>query len=185
MLAQYKPHQPLFTLLGIPRHKIRFIIIYVVGHKITETNCSWHKFFELLFFFFLNIIPLCCISLQISFSNKQSHNPSLWLCRHLEEDSHFYFMCSVKNSQDKMCIHGWITSCSSNPFAPPYAVFFLTTKTSFLETIKRTKESSLSFNQHKSSLALVQEQFGWLGCVLVSVYQHLSTSGTLVNVSKG
>lgn len=49
-LAQYKPHQPLFTPLGIPRHKMRFIIIYVVGHKITETNCSWHKFFKLLLF---------------------------------------------------------------------------------------------------------------------------------------
>lgn len=36
--------------LGIPRHKMRFIIIYVVGHKITKTNCSWHKFFKLLFF---------------------------------------------------------------------------------------------------------------------------------------
>lgn len=68
---------------------------------------------------------------------------------------------------------------------PMLFFFFFATKTSFLETIKRTKESSLSFNQHKSSLALVQEQFRWLGCVLVSVYQHLSTSGTLVNVSKG
>lgn len=42
--------QPLLAPLGIPRHKMRFIIIYVVGHKITETNCSWHKFIKPLFF---------------------------------------------------------------------------------------------------------------------------------------
>lgn len=35
-LAQYIPPQPLFTPLGIPRHKMRFIIIHVVGHKITD-----------------------------------------------------------------------------------------------------------------------------------------------------
>lgn len=59
-LAQFRPHQPLFTLAGIPRHKMRFIIIYVAGHKIAETNCSWHKFFELLFIFLKNILPLSC-----------------------------------------------------------------------------------------------------------------------------
>lgn len=52
---QYEPRQPLFTLAGIPRHKMRFIIIYEAGCKIADTNCSWHKFFELLsvgFFWF-------------------------------------------------------------------------------------------------------------------------------------
>jgi len=36
-LAQHIPGPPLFIPLGIPRHKMRFIIIHVAGHKITDT----------------------------------------------------------------------------------------------------------------------------------------------------
>lgn len=94
-LAQYIPHRPLFTPRGLPLHKMRFIIIHVVGHKITDkiaaginysVCCSFKKKKKKE-----RKEPFCCSSLQLSFSNKQSHNPSLWLCWRLEEDSHFCF----------------------------------------------------------------------------------------------
>lgn len=40
------PYSPLWGFLGTKWDSSSF----VVGHKITETNCSWHKFFKLLFF---------------------------------------------------------------------------------------------------------------------------------------
>lgn len=40
------PYSPLWGFLGAKWDSSSF----VVGHKITETNCSWHKFFKLLFF---------------------------------------------------------------------------------------------------------------------------------------
>lgn len=99
-LTRCEPRQPLFTLAGIPRHKMRFIIIYEAGRKIAETNCSWHKFFELLFvgffwysFFFSSIY--FTIELQLT--------TNILLKRTISQPLLFGFVDSQKRTVTSIC----------------------------------------------------------------------------------
>lgn len=98
-LTRCEPRQPLFTLAGIPRHKMRFIIIYEAGHKIAETNCSWHKFFELLFEGFFSDI----LFFPIYFTIKLQLTTNILLKRTISQPLLFGFVDSQKRTVTSIC----------------------------------------------------------------------------------